>query len=130
MKFRSNPPRTPEFIHLSTTLALAAVVGPEWRELPLGLHRPALASGCVTDNMTEDMQNQPPDEPVVPAAPNGFDRSHVIGEAVKTLLEQDGTDGFTAEGVPDLVALSKLAGFEVDRQEMFAAWNALNKEAA
>jgi len=123
MQFKSP---TGKDIYVATTGGIAAQVRPEWRDLPAGLHKAAIMAGCVTDNMAEDVINPP--APVVSSAE--FERGKVIESAVKTLLEADGTEGFTAEGVPDLEALSKLTGFDVSRGEMLAAWNELNKAVA
>jgi len=123
MKFKSP---TNADIYVATTGGICAQVGSEWRDLPAGLHKAAIMAGCVSDNMAEDVINPP--APVLTSAQ--FDREAIITNAVKTLLEADGVEGFTAEGVPDLDALSKLCGFDVDRGEMLNAWNELNKVVA
>jgi hypothetical protein len=120
MKFKSP---TNADIYVATTGGICAQVGPEWRDLPAGLHKAAIMAGCVSDNMDPDVINPP--APVLSSAE--FDRAAVVSNSIKTLLEADGVEGFTAEGVPDLVAVSKLSGFEVDRGEMLKAWNELNK---
>jgi hypothetical protein len=123
MKFKS-PTNTD--IYVATTGGICAQVGSEWRDLPAGLHKAAIMAGCVSDNMAEEVINPP--APVVSSAE--FERSTVVATAIKTLLEADGTEGFTKEGVPNLKVLSKLTGFEVDRSEMLGAWHELNKAAA
>ena len=50
MKFKS-PSNKPVYIALLS--GHSAYVGNEWRELPLLMHREALAAGCITDNMDD-----------------------------------------------------------------------------
>jgi hypothetical protein len=118
MKFRSP---TDEKVYVAMTNGHAAVVGPEFRELPEILHRKALEEGCITDNMDEATIKSRTEG----AAPSKTNHEILI-DAIEEMSKnpQDG-EFVPSTGLPNLKKLSKRVGWNVSREEMMQAVQAI-----
>lgn len=118
MKFRSP---TDEKVYIALTSGHAAVIGPEFRELPPVLHRKALEEGCITDNM---------DEAIIKArtenAQPGKTNHEILIDTIEEMSKnpQDG-DFVGSTGLPNLKKLAKRVGWNVSREEMMQAVQAI-----
>lgn len=118
MKFRSP---SDEPVYVSLTNGHSAVIGTEFRELPDILHRKALEEGCITDNM---------DEATIKArteiAQPGKSNHEILIEAIEDMSKdaQDG-DFVASTGLPNLKKLAKRVGWNVSREEMMQAVQAI-----
>jgi hypothetical protein len=112
-------------IHVATRQGHAARVGPEWRDLPPILHKEAIAAGCITSNMTQESIE------AVHAGDSGVvSHGDQLKNAIVAMVDGSDPEDFTAQGVPNLKRLSARTGFNVDRDEMLAVWNDLEKATA
>lgn len=113
-----------------------AVVGPNWRPLPLDFHNAAVRNGCVvrragaTDEGTAGFEPDANKKPAAgPAIAAGTDAAVQVG--LLAMLGRDEPGDFNdANGLPDLKVLSRLVGFEVDASQASRVLRALQAEAA
>jgi hypothetical protein len=122
LRFRSP---TDNVLHVTTIFGHAARIGPDWRELPPILHKPAIAAGAITDNMTADSINASNESADPP-----FSQEAEIRKAIIAMLGEDDPTNFTNAGVPNLNKLSARCGFTVDREQMQQVWADLDKSSA
>lgn len=121
MKFRS-PTEKPVYVAL--TSGHAAVIGPEFRELPEILHRKALEEGCITDNMDEATINARTQS----AAP-GKSKHEILVDTIKAMAKEANDGDFVpSTGLPNLKKLAKRVGWNVSREEMMQAVQAIADE--
>lgn len=120
MKFKS-PTDTPVYVSLLS--GHCAVVGNEWRDLPPILHRKALEEGCITDNM-----DQASIDAKVESAQTGKSHHDILVETIKAMMANPQSDDFTAADLPNLKKLSKTVGWNVNREEMMQAVQAIADE--
>lgn len=120
MKFKSP---TDEPVYIALLSGHAAVIGPEWRELPIILHRKALEEGCITDNMDEETIAAK----VESARPHESNHDILVG-IIKGMAANPQDGDFTANDLPNLKRLAKLAGWNVSREEMMQAVHAIASE--
>lgn len=120
MLFKS-PSDTP--VYVSELSGHTAVIGSEWRELPLFMHRQALAAGCITDNMDKATI----DAKLKASAPQKTNHD-ILVLTIKQMMENPSSGDFTASDLPNLKNLSKLAGWNVNREEMMQAVHAIGVE--
>lgn len=69
----------------------------------------------------------PPEAP--PAAPSGISRKEAIKAALQTLREENDSNKFAGTGRPKVSAVSKMAGFTADAQEVAKMWEEITTEA-
>ena len=101
-----------------------AVVGcDEWRELPVVMHRRALEEGCITDNMDRSTVKAK----IESAQPTESRHDLLVGH-VKAMMADPKEGYFTGADLPNLKILSKLAGWNVSREEMMQAVHAIGNE--
>ena len=121
--------RHPDTVHVATTDGLAAVVGPEWRELPPILHVAALAAGCECDQTQFRAE-----APAKPAPTIVTDHDTVIREALELMLARKGDSDFegdfTADNTPNAKSVGKLCGFNVSKEAVMNVFVAMQNEAA
>lgn len=120
MKFKS-PTETP--VYLALLSGHCAVVGPEWRELPIILHKKAFEEGCITDNMDAEtiaakVENAQPQK----------SNHEILVETIKGMAANPQDGDFTAADLPNLKRLSSLVGWTVSREEMMQAVQAIADE--
>ena len=120
MKFRS-PSETPVYLCLLT--GQSAVVGTEWRELPILLHRKALEEGCITDNMDEETIHAK----IESALPEQSKHEIIVG-IIKDMMSNPKEGDFTAADLPNLRRLSLSAGWTVSKEEMMQAVHFISGE--
>ena len=121
MKFKA-PGDTPIYVALLS--GHCAVIGSEWRELPPMLHRKALEEGCITDNMdpaTAAMKT----EAATPAPGN----HEILVGIIKDMMANPKQGEFTAADLPNMKVLVKKAGWNVSKEEMMQAVQAIAGEA-
>ena len=98
----------------------AMVLGPEGEDVPQMFIQAAFAAGAVpADAVAEDFLAAPK------AAPSK-ENLEMIQDAIKVMLERNVEDDFTASGMPNRKALSKLAGFNVSAEDAAIAWKDVN----
>lgn len=119
IQFRS-PTEKP--IHLANLFAQAAVVGPEFRDLPSGLHQLAFEKGCISNNMTR--------ESYVPDDADGREEGSEarIRDLLRAMKANPGPEDFTKSGAPNLTTLSKTLGFGVIRDDVLKVWAEVKDE--
>ncbi|HUW60433.1 MAG TPA: hypothetical protein VMZ06_05460 [Candidatus Bathyarchaeia archaeon] len=86
-------------------------------EVPLRFRKEAIARGCIPVGMEEEADEA-----------GGFDRSKVIRDNIKIMLEDDDSANFTTDGKPAIDKLAKLCGFQLARSEVNREWDAMMKE--
>lgn len=120
MKFKS-PTEQPVYIAMLS--GHSAVIGSEWRDLPLFMHREALAAGCITDNM---------DAATISAKINDAaqqESNHdILMREIKAMMDDPKEGDFTAAELPHLKALSRRVGWTVNKEEMMQAVHAIANE--
>lgn len=119
IQFRS-PTEKP--ISVSSTFGTCAVVGPEFREIPSGLHRLALELGCISNTMTQESYIPEDAEPRV----EGVDER--LRDVLRSMKRAPGPDDFTKSGLPNLVTLAKTLGYGVVRDDVIRVWTEINAE--
>ncbi len=120
MKFKA-PSDQPVYIAMLS--GHSAVIGVEWRELPVFMHREALAAGCITDNMDAETIAAKIDH----AAPK--DSNHdILVRAIRAMMDNPKEGDFTNADLPNLKALSKVVGWTVNKEEMMQAVHAIASE--
>jgi hypothetical protein len=120
MKFRA-PSDKP--VYLCLTSGHSAVIGNEWRELPILLHRKALEEGCVTDNMDEATIAAK----IESAIPEQSKHEILLG-IVKEMMANPKEGDFTAADLPNLKRLSGQAGWSVSKEEMMQVVHSISSE--
>jgi hypothetical protein len=120
MKFRSP---TDEAIHVALTNGMTANVTPEGIELDPVFHREAITRGCVPDTLAPGDVAALGDPPADPS----FNRAEVIAKALQDMLDGTSPDDFKKDGTPDLRQVSRRVGFQVNRDEVAAAWAEASK---
>jgi hypothetical protein len=94
---------------------------PTGTEIPRMFRREAIARGCIPVGMSpEDLDDE---------KSKGFDRNaHIKGVMRKMLESTDDADAFDPDGKPNLVKVSALAGFTVERHERDSLWEELEND--
>ena len=120
MKFKA-PGEQPVYIAMLS--GHSAVIGNEWRDLPLIMHRKALEEGCVSDNMdaatiAAKIESAIPEE----------SRHSILMGIVKNMMANPKEGDFTASDLPNLKRLSGTAGWSVSKEEMMQVVNAIANE--
>lgn len=115
MKFRST---TGEEIHIALTSGHTALVGVEPTELPANFHKEAIARGCLPEGVEPD---------AAPDTSGAFDRKKVIVDALNLMMDGDTEGDFKNDGKPNLTALNKRVGFQVERVEADAIWEEVSQ---
>lgn len=98
----------------------AAVIGPEWREIPPFMHREALSAGCITDNMDEETINAR-----MEASKPDKSKHEILVDAIKSMMLNPKPGDFTGAELPNLKRLSALVGWTVNKEEMMQAVHAI-----
>lgn len=120
MKFKS-PNDTP--IQVALLSGHTAVVGTEWRDLPINLHRKALELGCITDNMDAATIAQK----VEHANPQRSNHD-ILMDTIKSMMQNPKQGDFTGADLPNLKTLSLKVGWTVKKEEMMRAVQAISDE--
>lgn len=113
---------TEEAVSIGLTSGHMLVIERAGTEVPPMFRREAISRGCLTS----------PDEIVDAVQEPGFDREKVIADAIRAMLDGDNEGDFKNDGTPNLNALQKRVGFQVQRDEadkIFAAVSAEGPEA-
>ena len=125
MLFRS-PSNDP--IHISTLSGHAAVIGPEWRELPEFLHHAALAAGAECDQERVVARKvEPASAPDAMAREADYD--DVYRTALAKMIERNEDGDFTADGLPNTNIVSKLCGLSARKNDVLRVYRAMQAEA-
>lgn len=120
MKFKA-PGDTPIYVALLS--GHCAVIGSEWRELPPNLHRKALEEGCITDNM--DKATLAAKTEAAKPAPSNHE---ILIRVIKDMMANPKEGDFTAADLPNMKVLVKKAGWNVSKEEMMQAVQAIGGE--
>ena len=89
-------------------------------EVPPMFRREANARGCLTS----------PDEVLDADLGSDFDRKKVIADAIRAMLDGNNEGDFKNDGTPNLNALQKRVGFQVQREEADAIFTEVSQEGA
>lgn len=120
LQFRSPDEK---LVHVSSTFAQSAVVGPEWRELPASLHRLALEKGCISSAMSEESINPSHATPRVDG----------VEERLRAVLieirDNPGEDDLTKAGIPNMNTLAKKVGYGINRDDALRVWAEVKGDA-
>ncbi|AVQ81655.1 hypothetical protein [Variovorax sp. PMC12] len=111
---------TDEAVSIGLTSGHMLVIERAGTEVPLMFRREAISRGCLTS----------PDEIVDDEQKPEFDRKKVIADAIRAMLDGDNEGDFKNDGTPDLRALQKRVGFQVQRDEADAIFKEVSEEAA
>lgn len=115
---------TSEPICVSMTNGQGCRIGPEGREVPEMFRREAFAAGAIPAAMKVEEFSAPQETPVDDS------RHALLVAGVKQMLEANNPDDFTGAGLPDRRKLSGIVGWNVNVQELSAAWSELNQQVA
>ncbi len=96
----------------------SVIVYPEFTEIPERFHAQAYANGCVSEK-NEVIAVEPKIEEVV------VSKYEDIKNAILKMRSANKPNYFTKDGLPNLVFLSKVAGMNVNREDMLAALSEL-----
>lgn len=111
---------TDEAVSIGLTSGHMLLIERAGTEVPPMFRREAISRGCLTS----------PDEVVDEEQTSEFDRKKVIADAIRLMLDGDNEGDFKNDGTPDLRALQKRVGFQVQRDEADAIFKEVSEEAA
>jgi hypothetical protein len=111
---------TDEVVSIGLTSGHMLVIERAGTEVPLPFRREAIARGCLTS----------PDEVIDQDLTPEFDRKKVIADAIRIMLDGHNEGDFKNDGTPDLRALQKRVGFQVQRDEADAIFKEVSEESA
>ncbi|WP_431484202.1 hypothetical protein [Pseudomonas solani] len=118
------PPEGQELHHISRTDGHSIVIhlidpsdGKDGTSVPVRFRKDAVADGCRVVGMDLGEDGGPPDG----------QKTTIIVEAIKVILERKDEGELNGDGRPNLNALKKQAGFGVTRDEFEAAWEIFEK---
>lgn len=98
----------------------AMVLGPEGEDVPQMFIQAAFAAGAVPDDAVAE-------EFIAAPKPTASKSDlELIQAAIKTMLERNEPDDFTAAGLPNRNALAKVVGMNVSAKDAAIAWKAVN----
>lgn len=112
MKF-TTPTEAPVMIALTSGHTL--VIEPAGTDVPPQFRKEAVARGCTPLGIGAADAELTPE----------VKRSELIEQGVQKLLDSDDDAAFNGDGKPNLKALSKVVGFNVQRGELDAVWDKL-----
>lgn len=111
---------TEEAVSIGLTSGHMLVIERTGTEVPPMFRREAVSRGCLTSQdeiLEEDLQPE-------------FDRKKVIADAIRAMLDGDVEGDFKGDGTPNLNALQKRCGFQVQRGEADLIFVEVSEEAA
>jgi len=122
VEFKAPDDREP--IRVSTTEGGAtAIVGHEWRELPINLHRLAIAAGCeIKGRSVIEAEN------IQKHTGPGIEEKAIL-DALKQMIEREDESDWTKAGQPDLRVLASLCGFSPNKEQVYGLFNELKTAA-
>ena len=105
-------------IGLTTGHTLVVRHDKDGTNVPVQFRKEAIAKGCVPVGVgAEDVPDPQAEET----------RQGRIAATIEQMLDGGNEEDFTADGKPDLRALSRMAGFSISREERDAAWDGISK---
>jgi len=107
-------------IRLALTSGHITYVGTHWQTLLPVFHAEALARGCQCEQHPALVKS--PTLPASAQAVKPLDESSAIAAGITALLKQGKADHFSADGLPDIAALSAQVGFSVEKDHALAVW--------
>lgn len=111
---------TEEAVSIGLTSGHMLVIERTGTEVPPMFRREAIARGCLTS----------PDEALDADPESEFDRKKIIADAIRAMLDGDSEGDFKNDGTPNLNALQKRVGFQVQREEADAIFAEVSQEGA
>lgn len=120
MQFKSP---TDKPIYVSILSGHTAIIGSEYRDLPLILHRKALEEGCITDTM-----DQATIDAKFEASKPAPENKQILVDIIKEMMANPKDGDFTGADLPNRKTLSALAGWSVSKEEMMQAVHAISVE--
>ena len=111
-------------IQVAILTGCCAVVGDEWRELPVDLHRKAIEEGCITSDMDLATINAGQPQP-------SADKSNeqILIEVIKAMMENPEASDFRSDGMPNIKSVIRNCGWTASREEVAQAVQAIADEA-
>lgn len=104
---------TEQAVHIGLTTGHTIVIERDGTEVPPMFRREAIARGCLAS------QDEVPDTTA--------DRTQLIRNALKAMLDGANEGDFTAEGKPNLRVLKSKCGFDVTREEADALFDEVSE---
>lgn len=125
-----NPRADRETIRVDLGDGRMAVVGADWRGLPLDFHNEAVRQGCEVDTQTGRYSaSDAPDPKQGAAAPSAGSDEAVRARVLEMLQRDEEGDFVEATGKPNLRVLTGLCGFTVDQSQASRVLKGLEEEA-
>lgn len=116
MKYRSP---TGEPVRVSSTSGRVMIIGPDLAEVPPDLEAKARYKGCVSEEVLNGLSQN--------AGTNTSLLS--VEDAIRNMISMpEEGDFFTAQGLPNLRALTKLCQRNITKEEMMTAWEVVSAE--
>lgn len=114
--------KSPKETHIQVALLSGhcLVVPPEGREIPQMFVQEAFKQGCVPMETDVEEFNRAVNETQAKS------KKEIVTAAVKQMLEEG--DKLTGTGMPNLLALSRLVGMQVTKEELVEIMQELEKE--
>jgi hypothetical protein len=86
--------------------------------------------GIGAEAVEDETPSLVPVDPKVASAPEGKERDAQLRAAIELIVERNNSDDFTGGGTPTVKSMEAVLGFDVDRDEVVAAWKAYNASKA
>lgn len=108
-------------ISFGTGSGHSMVLGPDGADVPPMFIQAAFASGAVPADADADE--------FIAAPPKTFSKTdqELIQQGIKTMLERNEDNDFTAAGLPNRKKLAALVGLNVTPEDLIVAWKTLNE---
>ena len=109
---------------IASTSGHIMIIGQDYVEVPEHMESDAMAAGCISEEMFEQIKSGVSPEP---APLTDSDRMDKIVESIKVMYQEDTPDNFTRQGLPDKRTLAGKCGFKPTTEEFDAAWEVISK---
>jgi hypothetical protein len=136
-KFIKVKSRDGEIKRIASTCGRVYLVGKDFVDIPIELEQLAFISGCVSENVINDIiksqqveQNEedPPDVDLTQTK-LPTDRVSIISEKIMFMIRRGAKEDFTVSGIPNKKTLAGLCGFAPTKEEFDFAWGNIVEEA-
>ena len=109
-----------DYVHASTLGHVVRFIKNEPVHVPPIVVKECAAFGAVPVDTEVDVLAPEPEAAPQPVDPQA--RLEEVKNAIEKMVEENMRDDFTATGIPKVPAVSKRAGFKVDRTEVIRVW--------
>lgn len=120
--------RHPRGVRLALLSGHVAHVGKEWGELDARFQQEAMLKGCEVEQNIIPAATQEKPKASSEAVVN-TDETSVVRRALQAMLERDVAGDFTSQNLPNIKAVEKLAGIQVNKGEVYRIFKLMKAEA-